>query len=216
MLLPRSTLFLVLPFGIVDRPALVLKVECRLNSESSAHPVRDLTHFSDGSLVVIKPFTCERVRIYQDMIVNVIGINVRCDDRLHIIAEHFSHKCHAYLVCKLWSDILGIGKTHYVVYRLDGAFACFTRRVIIAAPCVLLVNRLHLRVGILGLGHAIQRDRQNSLVGFAGVENVGQSLLDVTVDSHRFTVRQSSATSPFNFSASSAKMLYVSFAFFAI
>ena len=138
------------------------------------------------------------------MIVNVIGVDVRCYDRLHIVAKHLADKCHTYLMCKLWRDVLGIRKTHYVVDRLDGAFAAFTRRVIIAAPCVLLVNRLHLRVGVLGLGHAVQRDRQNSLVGLVGIQYVGQRLLDVTVDSHRFTVRQSSATAPFNFSTSAA------------
>ena len=138
------------------------------------------------------------------MIVNVIGIDVRNNDRLHIVAKHLADKCHTYLMCKLWRDVLGIRKTHYVVNCLDGAFACFAWRGVIATSCILLINRLHLCVGEIGLGHTIQRDRQNSLVGLVGVENVGQRLLDVTVDSHRFTVRQSSLTSPFSVAISSA------------
>ena len=108
------------------------------------------------------------------------------------VAEYLADKRHTYLVGELRSNALGIGKAHYVVNCLDGTFAAFARRGIIVAPCVLLVNHFHLRVGILGLGHAVYRDRQNSLVSLVGVQYVSQRLLDVTVDSHRFTVRQSS------------------------
>ena len=89
------------------------------------------------------------------MVVDMLGVDMRGNDRLHIVTKHLADKCHAYLVSELGRDVLRIRKTHYVVDRLDGAFAAFARRCIIAASCILLVNRLHLRVGELGLGHAV-------------------------------------------------------------
>jgi hypothetical protein len=48
----------------------------------------------------------------------------------------------------------------------------------------LFVNCLHLRVGKLRLSHAIQSACQNSVIGLIGVKYVGQSFLNVVVDSH--------------------------------
>ena len=41
--------------------------------------------------------TCQRVRIYDDMVVQMLFVNVRYDDRLHVVTESVRTKAFATL-----------------------------------------------------------------------------------------------------------------------
>ena len=138
------------------------------------------------------------------VIVYMLGVDVRGDDRLRFVAKHLADKSLAYLQCEFRRNVLLVCKTHDEVNCLDRGFPTFRLGGIVAEFGELLIKRLHLRVGKLRLGHAVYGGSQNALIGLVGVEYVGQSLLDVIVDSQLLTVRQSSLTSPFSFSTSAA------------
>ena len=118
------------------------------------------------------------------MIVNMLGVDVRCYDRHRIVTEHLSDESFTYLVCDLRCDVFGIGKAHYVMNCFDRPFTAFWRRCIESVFGELIVNSGHGGVRELGLGHAVDRSRQQEVICLVGVQYVPQSFFDVSVDSH--------------------------------
>ena len=138
------------------------------------------------------------------MAVYTLRVDMRCNDRLCIIAKHLADKSLAYLQCEFRRNVLLVCKTHDEVNCLDRGFPTFRLGGIVAEFGELLINCFHLCVGKLRLGHAVYGGSQNALIGLVGVEYVGQSLLDVIVDSQLLTVRQSSSCASFILLMSSA------------
>ena len=56
----------------------------------------------------------------------------------------------------------------------------------------LVIDQPHLQVGGFCVGHAIYRGGIQQVLGLVRVENVPQTFLDSSVESDRFTVRNSS------------------------
>ena len=125
----------------------------------------------------------------------MIFINVRGNDRLHIVTESLAEKCLCDLVGKLGCDIIIGRKTLYVVYRLHRAFALQRRRGIEVIFGELVIDQPHLQVCGFSVGHAIYRGGVEQILGLVWVENIPQTFLDSSVESDRFTVRNKESTS---------------------
>ena len=55
----------------------------------------------------------------------------------------------------------------------------------------LVINELHLQIGGLGIGHAIDGSGIKQLLCFVRVQYVLQTLFDIRVDRDKFTIRDS-------------------------
>lgn len=86
---------------------------------------------------------------------HMAAVNVRCDDRLRIVAKVFPDKCFGYLVSKLRRDILLIGKTHYIVDSLNCGFPSKGQRTVKVISRKLIVNCLHLQICVTGICGAV-------------------------------------------------------------
>ena len=131
-------------------------------------------------------------------------INVGSDDRLRIVTKSVTDKCFRNLVGELGRDVVVRRKTLYVVNYLDRSIPDKRRRAVEMVSCKLLVDRCHLRVGKVGLGHAVYRSRPKKVVGLVGIKHVPQRPLGVIVDTNVFNNRQSSLCSSLIFSISPA------------
>ena len=106
LLFPRCTVLPLLPFIMLDRSTLILKVECMSDTKSSAYSVCSVTRITQSAAVGIELLPRQRIGIYDDVIMYMRLVNVRCYDRLHVITKVFSNKSLGYPVCKLRIDIL--------------------------------------------------------------------------------------------------------------
>ena len=99
----------------------------------------------------------------------MILVNVRCNDRLHIIAKSFAEKCLCDLVGKLGRNIVIRSETLYIVDSFNRAFALQRWRAVKMIFSKLVINKPHLQVGGFSVGHAIYRCRIKQVLGLAGI-----------------------------------------------
>ena len=134
------------------------------------------------------------------MAMGVRSIGVRCDDRLRIVTKILSYQSLGYLVGNLGRNILRIRKADYVMDRFNRSLTLQRRRAVVFVSGIVLVNRLHLQIGVVSIGGAIYRDRVKLLLGLIGIKYVPQTFVHRGVDRNRLNVWQSSATSTLSFS----------------
>ncbi len=204
MLFPRSTVFLVLPFVVGDRLAFASQLRIFLDTILPTYAVRDLTQPPQRCLVRIKLLPAQRVRIQHDMRMNMILVNVSCDDRLRIVTKSVAYKSLGYLVSLFGRDVVVGRKTLYVVNDLDRSITDKRRRAVEMVSRKLFVNSSHLRVGEVGFGHAVDGGRPKKVVGLVGIKYIPQTLFGVIVDTNVFNNWQSFFCSSLTFSMSSA------------
>ena len=131
-------------------------------------------------------------------------INVGSDDRLRVVTESVAYKSLGYPVGEFRRYVVIGRKTLYVVNYLDRSIPDKRRRAVEIVSRELLVNRSHLRVGKVGLGHAVDGGRPKKVVSLVGIKHIPQCPLGVIVDTNVFNNRQSSLCSSFIFSISPA------------
>ena len=151
---------------------LIFKVECGLYSKGSAYTVCGLSCFVQLGAVSIILLPRQRVRIHHDMRMDMTFINVGSDDRLRIVTKVLSYKSLGYLVSLFGRDVVVGRKTLYVVNDLDRSVADKRQRAVEMVSGELLVNRCHLRVGEVGLGHAVDGGRPKKVVGLVGIKHI--------------------------------------------
>ena len=86
---------------------------------------------------------------------HMVGVCVRGNYRLRIVAKILAHQSFGYLMRKLGSDVFRICKTDYVVYCLDSRLPAIRLGCIIVASAELLINRFHLRKSEVSFSHAV-------------------------------------------------------------
>ena len=131
-------------------------------------------------------------------------INVGSDDRLRVVTESVAYKSLGYPVGEFRRYVVIGRKTLYVVNYLDRSIPDKRRRAVEIVSRELLVNRSHLRVGKVGLGHAVDGGRPKKVVSLVGIKHIPQCPLGVIVDTNVFNNRHSSLCSSLIFLMSPA------------
>ena len=102
---------------------------------------------------------------------------MRCYDRLCIVTESISDKSHSYLLGVLRRDVLRICKTYDVVDSLDRSFPRFIYGFVVTAARIMLIDQLHLQVGVMRVRGAVYGGCKQHTVGLFGVEYVGYAFV---------------------------------------
>ena len=105
LFLPRCAFAFSVPLGIAAVFRFLRFGDDRLNAESLTHAVIVLPCTIPGFHVVIKPPACNRVHIQQNVRMNMVLINVRCDDKLCFVPKCFLCKCLRNAMCLLRCDV---------------------------------------------------------------------------------------------------------------
>ena len=103
------------------------------------------------------------------MAVYTLRVDMRCDDRLHIITKSLSEKCLSDLVGEFGCDIIIGRETLYVMDSFHRAFALQRRRAVKMVFGELVIDQPHLQVGGFSVGHAIYRCRVKQVLGLVGI-----------------------------------------------